>query len=508
MTRILPISPARLARRGVVVVTAMAVTLAVAGAVWAQGVALSDRAKARDANGNGFIDRDEAGGPLKANFDKIDTDKNGKLDGAEIRNFFTGGATAQGGGGGSDGSGGGTALSGRAKALDTNGNGFVDRDEARGPLQENFAKADRNKDGKLDGAEVRAFFRGGGGRPPTGVVVDRVIRAPASETFPVYGRLVSRQMGVISARVRGAVGEMRVQVGDRVARGDVIAKLISDTLETQRDLKQAELVEFTARVRTARAQVALAEQELGRLQRLRQSAAFSQARFEDKRQDVARLSSVLAEAQAKVDQAQAELKMATIDLDYATIRAPFSGVISKRHTDVGTYLSVGNPVVTLINDHDLEVEAEVPSVRLYGLDEGTEVTVEIETGRTFKAKVRAVVPEENPLARTRTVRFKPDFGNNGEHVAVNQSVRLIIPTGPSRDLVTVHKDAVLQRDGGPVVYVIRNGQADQRAIKLGQAVGNRFEVTEGLKPGDIVVVRGNERLRRGQRVQVRQGGSS
>ena len=505
MRKLLRNHPVRVTRLARMWLIAVVVAVAAPGSAYAQGTELSERAKARDANGNGFIDRDEAGGPLKSNFDTMDADKNGKLDGAEIRNFFRGGGTASAGGGSR---GGGTALSGRAKAADKNSDGVLDKSEARGPLQNNFDEADKNKDGKLDGAEIRAFFRGGGGRPPPNVVVDRVIRAPASETYPVYGRLVARQMGVISARVRGAVAEVRVHVGDRVSKGDVIAKLISDMLQSQRELKQAELIEYTARVRTARAQLGLTKLELSRLQRLRRSAAFSQARFEDKRQDVTRVASVLAEANAKVNQAQAELKMANIDLEYATIRAPYSGVVSKRHTEIGSYLAVGDQVVTLINDHDLEVEAEVPSTRLRGLDRGTEVTVEFEDRRTFKATVRAIVPEENPLARTRTVRFKPDFGTNGERVAVNQSVRLIIPTGPARELVTVHKDAILQRGGGPVVYVIRDNQATQRPIKLGQAYASRFEVREGLKPGELVVIRGNERLRPGQRVRIRRGGSS
>ena len=134
--------------------------------------------------------------------------------------------------------------------------------------------------------------------------------------------------------------------------------------------------------------------------------------------------------------------------------------------------------------------------------------VEFEDRRTFKATVRAIVPEENALARTRTVRFKPNFGTNGKRVAVNQAVRLIIPTGPTRELVTVHKDAILQRGGGPVVYVIHKNQASQRPIKLGQAFASRFEVREGLKPGELTVIRGNERLRPGQRVRIRRGGSS
>ncbi len=72
----------------------------------------------------------------------------------------------------------------------------------------------------------------------------------------------------------------------------------------------------------------------------------------------------------------------------------------------------------------------------------------------------------------------------------------------------MHKDAILQRGGGPVVYVIQDNQAHRRPVKLGQAFGSRFEVREGLRPGDLVVVRGNERLRPGQRVRVRRGGSS
>jgi RND family efflux transporter MFP subunit len=403
--------------------------------------ALSDRAKARDANNNGFIDRDEAGGPLESNFDTIDKDKNGKLDGAEIRNFFTGGgptqAAGRGGAGGGAGGGGGTALSGRAKAADKNGDGFLDQSEARGPLQENFAKADQNKDGKLDGAEIRNFFRGGGGRPPPNVVVDRVTRAPASETYPVYGRLVARQMGVISARVRGAVGQMDVHVGDRVSKGAVLAKLISDTLQSQRELKQAELVEHTARVRTARAQLELAQQELRRLQRLRRSAAFSQARFEDKRQEVTRHASVLAETNAKVNQAQAELKMANIDFNYATIRAPFAGVVSKRHTEIGAYLSVGSPVVTLINDRDIEVEAEVPSLRLRGLDEGTVVTVEFEDKRQEVTRHASVLAETNAKVNQAAGRGQPggapdhtdradpraDHGPQGRHPAARRWAR-------------------------------------------------------------------------------------
>lgn len=488
--------------------------LLLAPAAGAQDTALSERAKGSDANNNGVIDRDEARGPLAGNFDTMDRNKSGGLDGAEIRCFFRGNcdaASASKPSGGAKPSGKPSkALSGRAKGMDSNKNGVIDRDEARGPLKSGFDKADKDKSGTLDGAEITAFFRSGGarrGRIAT-VVVDPVIRNRGSETVPVYGRLVARQMGVVAARARGAVASIHAHVGDRVKKGEPLVKLLADTLKAERDLKAAELNEYKARRESAKAQLTLNNQELRRLESLRKSAAFSRSRFEDKRQDVARARSVLTENRAKVKQARAELRMADINLYQATIRAPFDGVISKRHTDVGAYLNIGAPVVTMINDDTLEVEAEVPSVRIIGLINGTLIRVEFEDKTPFDAVVRAVVPEENPLARTRTVRFTAEFGRNGKHVAVNQSVRLLIPVGPSRSMVSVHKDAVLLRGGRKVVYVIESGQAKIRPVKLGEAVGSRFEVVSGLKPGEKVVIRGNERLRPNSRVRVRRAGSS
>lgn len=496
----------------------LGLALCVSPAVSAQDTALSERSKGLDANANGVVDRDEARGPLADNFDVMDRNKSGGLDGAEISCFFRGNcagakpATGTASKAKTPGKSGkpSKALSGRSKGMDANKNGVIERDEARGPLKGGFDKADKDKSGTLDGAEISAFFRGGGarsGRTAT-VMVDAVIRSQGAETVPVYGRLVARQMGVVAARVRGAVSDIQAHVGDRVKKGDPLVELLTDTLQAERDLKAAELNEFKARRESAKVQLALNNQELRRLENLRKSAAFSRSRYEDKRQDVARAKSVLTENRAKVKQARAELHMADINLYQATVRAPFDGVISKRHTDLGAFLNLGAPVVTMINDGSLEVEAEVPSIRVGGLPNGALVRVEFEDKTPFDAVVRAVVPEENPLARTRTVRFTADFGNKAKHIAVNQSVRLMIPAGPARSMVSVHKDAVLLRGGRKVVYVVTGGAAKIRPVKLGDAAGGRFEVLSGLEPGEKVVIRGNERLRPGQNVRVRPGGSS
>lgn len=87
--------------------------------------------------------------------------------------------------------------------------------------------------------------------------------------------------------------------------------------------------------------------------------------------------------------------------------------------------------------------------------------------------------------------------------AVNQSVLLNIPVGAPRTIVSVHKDAVIRRQGGTIVFTVIDGKAALRPVRLGIAIAARFEVLEGLAPGELVVIRGNERLRQGQKVRPR-----
>lgn len=372
-------------------------------------------------------------------------------------------------------------------------------------------KATNGKGGKRAGKDGKPRGKGrrgrGGRRGPAAVLVNAVKRGIEVETVQVYGRVIASQTGVIAARTRGAIETIEARVGDRVRKGDVLATLVADMLESERALKTAELKEFSAKIRTVGSQLALAAQELERLERLRKSAAFSVARYQDKMREVERSKSALAEARARSDQAKAELRMANINLHNAKIIAPYGGVISARHVEVGNYVGVGARVMTILNDASLEIEAEVPANRLGGLTQGASIKVVPEHGKSYDAKVRAVVPEENALSRTRLVRFIPIFIHRDALVAANQSVILHIPSGAAKEAVTVHKDAVTQRRGKRVVFVVEeddegNKRAAMRSVELGEAFGERFEVLSGLKVGDEVVVRGNERLRPRQQVKI------
>ena len=336
------------------------------------------------------------------------------------------------------------------------------------------------------------------------VVVDRVVAEATQQNVPVIGRFIARQSGPVAARISGPVAEFKVDVGDRVKLGDVLAVLVKDSLQWERELKAAELNRFQAALETAQETLKLRQQELSRLEGLRKSAAFSQARLDDKRQEVAVAKAEIAVARGQLESAKASLKLAEIALSYADVVAPYSGVVSRRHTEAGAFVTLGSPLITLINDTNLEIEADVPARNVGGLEPGARIPATLGTAalaaQSFYAEVRAVVPDENPQTRTRTVRFLPVDVPDGAGTAANQSVTLSIPAARAETVATVHKDAVLNRLGKTVVFLHEDGKAVIKPVRLGEAVGSRLIVESGLAAGDLVVVRGNERLRPGQEI--------
>ena len=349
------------------------------------------------------------------------------------------------------------------------------------------------------------------GRPPALVEVDAVREEPVEQTVPVVGRVVPHEHGTVAATIGGPVVEVAVRVGDRVEVGDILIVLARDLPESRLDQRRADESLEAARVRTAEAEVALVRQELERLEKLEGSAAFPKAAYEDKRQELVRRRSRVREAAAALARARVQREMAEIELARTTVRAPYAGVVTARQTTPGGYVKAGDPVATLVDDQRLEVEADVPADRLAGLSPGLDVIFELDDGKAHQATVRAIVPDENPLTRTRPVRFTPHFGPGGEspRPAANQSVVVRVPIASPDSTASVDKDAVISRNGQSLVYVVegtpRAAAAMARPVRLGEAVGGRFVVLEGLRPGELVVVRGNERISPGQPIRFGSG---
>ncbi len=337
---------------------------------------------------------------------------------------------------------------------------------------------------------------------PALVSVDAVIEEPFSQTVPILGRLVAKQSGTVAARIGGSVAEVLVTVGDTVKQGQLIATIDTEPLKLQLALETNRKKEALARIETAKAQFALASQDVKRLSSLKSSAAVSKAALDDANQQKNIAFARVSEAEAAVSSSNAALLAAELQLQYGKITAPFDGTVTEKITEVGSYLQTGSPVVRLISDSQLELEADVPANRLNGLIAGRSIDINLDSGDRYQANVRAIVPEENPRTRTRRVRFNIDLTDKDLRLAVEQSVTLHIPAGASRNIVTVHKDAIIRKGGGDTVYSVEEGVAKLRKVTISGAAGGRLEVLAGVSPGDMVVVRGNERLRPDQAVKI------
>lgn len=341
------------------------------------------------------------------------------------------------------------------------------------------------------------------------VLADAVVSRQFTRTVPILGRLVVKQSGTVAARISGPVSEVLVDLGEVVSVDQVLVHL--DTANLQLRQKQAEygLIEAQARLKTAKAQLTLAGQEVKRLQGLKGSAAISEAALDDALQQRNIAYSRVNEAEAGINSSKASFDIAALDNANATIRAPFDGTITEKLTEVGNFLQIGQPVFRLISHRRLELEADIPATQLEGLLPGFIVEIELENGSRHSAVMRAIIPEENPRTRTRRVRFKPTIGPGAGDLANEQSVTVYVPVAAAREILTVHKDGIIRRGQSDIVYVVvrdpegsKPDSVEIRELKTGYATGNRMEVLSGISEGEIVVVRGNERLRPGQAVKV------
>ncbi|MAI14068.1 MAG: hypothetical protein CMM15_08630, partial [Rhodospirillaceae bacterium] len=333
------------------------------------------------------------------------------------------------------------------------------------------------------------------------VFTDRVILEPMSQTMPVLGRVVTNQSGIVATRIAERIEKLEVRIGDRVKKGAILARLSSDQLRQSLRLKKAELSRARAIGEKSNAEFKKKEQARQRIIALRGSTAFRQDRDQNSHRDLEMAAGSLKEAEAEVARAEAALNMAQQLLRDTLIKAPYSGIIISTHIVPGSYTRTGDPIVTMLNDDDLEIEADIPTVRALNLVPKMKVQGKLQNEVLFQASLRTVIPQENMQTRTLAARFTLDASSKRIRIVGNQSVTLDIPIGTSTRITTVHKDAILINKGNKNVYILKDNKAVKKVIKIGRSVGERFEVIEGLRPGDITITRGNERLRPGEIVK-------
>lgn len=335
-------------------------------------------------------------------------------------------------------------------------------------------------------------------RGPSAVGVQVVAMSELSETVPVFAEIVTARDGAVASRVSGTVDRVDVLAGTRVAQGDLLVELDTELLKILLAQADAQMIEANAAIATAELRVDRTGTVFARIEALRDSSAFSEGRFDEAEADLLEARSQLLEVQAREKSIEAQVAEARYQLERSRITAPFAGVVIEVTTIPGAFIQAGTPVVRLLDISSFEVEAGVPARLVAGLQAGQKMRASLETGEELGVQVRAILPVESAATRTRSVLFAaPELGAIS-NTAVGQSVTVQIPVGAARDVLSVPKDALVQARGGWSAFVAVDGKAEPRSVQIGVALGNQYEVVSGLVEGDVVVVRGNERLRPGQ----------
>lgn len=303
------------------------------------------------------------------------------------------------------------------------------------------------------------------------------------------GEVRARQESTLGFRVGGNIVERRVDVGDRVRRGDVLAVIDAG--------------DFEAQARAASAQLAAAQAEATRASADRtRFAALGRDRLVSKSAVEAQDASAAA-AQGQVNAARAQLDVARNQAAYTRLRAPVDGVIASRTAEAGQVVAAGQAVFTLAADGAREVVFAVPESAIGQFRVGQPVQVETwsQAGRRWPGTVREIGPAADPASRTYAARVAVEAPDDA--LQLGQSARVYVLRGAAASTLRVPLGA-LQRDGdASAVWVVEpTGTLRLQPVRIGPFAEDSVPVLSGLKPVDLVVAAGGHLLRPGQKVQA------
>ncbi len=301
------------------------------------------------------------------------------------------------------------------------------------------------------------------------------------------GSLAAWQEAIIGAEANGLkITEVRVNVGDRVQRGDVLAVLQADTLGAELAQAEAALAEAMASAQEAKAQS-------DRARSLQQQGFFSSAQ----------LSQTLAadaSAQARVQSARALVQLQSVRLSQTQVRAPDAGMVSARQATLGSVVGVGTELFRLIRQGRIEWRAEVTAAEMGRIQEGAPVQIKTASGQVLQGKVRMVAPSVD--AQTRNALVYVDLPAQTGSARAGMYAQGEIALGQSQ-VLTVPQAAVVVRDGFSYVYTVGSDhKVSQTKVQTGRQSGERVEVISGLKADVRVVASGGAFLNQGDTVRV------
>jgi multidrug efflux pump subunit AcrA (membrane-fusion protein) len=357
-------------------------------------------------------------------------------------------------------------------------------------------------------AAAAAILAGCGGKeaekkapsPAKPVAVTTVKLAPAKlpEVYEATGTVRARTTSVLSARLMGHIREVRVQAGDTVKAGQVVAVIDAREIETALRQAQAARNEATSAapevdnaIAAAKAQLDLAQATFKRMKTLYDEKSITSQEFDEVSAKLRMAEANHQMALAKREQLQAKIRQASeaiaqieIQREYAEVKAPFDGVVVERRAEPGMLAAPGMPIAVVEQAGVYRLEAAVEESRLGKIRPGMPVTVRLDAfDREIKSTVAEVVPALDPASRTFTVKI-----NLGAAPGIKSGLfgRALFHFG-ERDALAVPASALVE-DGSVVrVFVVEQDRARSRMVSTGVRAGGSVEILSGLREGETVI---------------------
>ncbi len=373
---------------------------------------------------------------------------------------------------------------------------------------------------------------------PVPVTVAPAVTRDVPPALRLVGTVNAYRRSVVAAEVAGIVATWEAEEGQFLKAGDVICRLDHTVARLRVDEARAtlrsheaelakleagerreELDRMEALVAESEAMLQKWEVERKRIEDLHARGQSSDKERHDTEMDYLAARGRLLQARAQLELArngaraedilkarelvaaqQAVLRRLERDLDKTVIRAPFNGALTVRRTEIGQWIEAGGPVAELVALDTVKIRTDVPEAAIPFAVTGAAAAVEVEAlARSWSARITRVIPQANPAARTFPIEI--DLDNADHQLLPGMFVWTQVPSGPAGARLMVPKDALVARGTEKTIYVVRAGpEGPPLAVPLpvttGLEVGGAIEVqAPGLSPGDLVVVRANERLR-------------
>jgi HlyD family secretion protein len=339
----------------------------------------------------------------------------------------------------------------------------------------------------------------------------------AGAVLTASGYVVASRKAAVGSKGTGRLIFLGVEEGSHVVKDQIIARLEAIDVNAALQQSLASLAAQKANFENVHAAMENADSTMQRTRILFKQGLSSHAELTSAESQYRQFQAQQASAAANVQLAERGIQAAQVQVEFTNIRAPFEGTVLTKDADVGTIITPFGAasgskadVVTVADMSSLDAEVDVSEANISQVHVGQpcEITLDAVPDKRYSGHVHMIVPTADRSKAT--VLTKVDFANRDSRVLPEMSLKVnflkdssaaIDTSGPK---LTVPASAIVTKGGTKTVFVVRGDVVTEVAVVLGPAIGNGFEIRQGLSAGDKVVLHPSEKMSSGTKVQIQE----